>query len=69
MVLTGLSAGQQTSRPADILVLNWMIGKPAAFDVTVVSSLNPITLIEAGARSESAAGKAEVQKHKDNDPK
>ena len=50
-------------------MLNWMIGKPAAFDVTVVSSLNPITLIEAGARSEPAAGKAEVQKHKANNPK
>ena len=45
VVLTGLSAGQQT----DILVPNWMIGKPAAFDVTVVSPCNLITLIEAGA--------------------
>ena len=45
---------------ADILVPNWMIGKPAAFDLTVVSPLNSATLNEAGARSGSAAGKAEV---------
>ena len=65
----GCGADRSLSRPADILVPNWMIGKPAAFDVTVVSPLIPITLIEAGARSESAAGKAEVRKHKANDPK
>ena len=65
----GCGADRSLSRPADILVPNWMIGKPAAFDVTVVSPLNPITLIEAGARSESAADKAEVRKHKANGPK
>ena len=48
---------------------NWMIGKPAAFDLTVVSPLNSTTLNEAGARSGSAAGKAEVHKHNANDPK
>ena len=57
------------SRPADILVPNWMIGKPAAFDLTVVSPLNSATLNEAGARSGLAAGKAEVRKHNANDPK
>ena len=64
----GWGADRSLSRPADILVPNWMIGKP---DVTVVSPLNPITLIEAGARSESAAGqyKADVRKHKANDLK
>eukprot|EP00731_Ephydatia_muelleri_P009253 Em0004g1591a len=58
-------------RPADILVPNWMIGKPAAFDLTVVSQLNSTTLQlnEAGARSGSAAGKAEVRKHNANDAK
>ena len=48
---------------------NWMIGKPAAFDLTVVSLLNSTTLNEAGARSGSAAGKAEVHKHNANDAK
>ena len=57
------------SRPADFLVPNWTLGKPAAFDLTVVSPLNSNTLIEAGATSGSAAGKAEVRKHNANDPK
>ena len=36
----GYGAESSFSRPADILVPNWMIGKPAAFDITVVSLLN-----------------------------
>ena len=62
----GYGAESSLSRLADILVPNWMIGKPAAFDLTVVS---PLTLNEAGARSGSAAGKAEVRKHNANDAK
>ncbi|KAL5473662.1 hypothetical protein EMCRGX_G028172 [Ephydatia muelleri] len=65
----GYGAEKSLSRPADILVPNWMIGKPAAFDLTVVSPLNSTTLNEAGARSGSAAGKAEVRKHNANDAK
>ena len=63
----GYGAESSLSRPADILVPNWMIGKPAAFDLTVVSPLNSTTLNEAGARSGSATGKAEVHKHNAND--
>ena len=47
---------------------NWTIGKPAAFDLTVVSPLNSNTLNEAGATSGSVAGRAEVRKHNANDP-
>ena len=65
----GYGAESLLSRPADILVPNWMIGKPATFDLTVVSPLNSTTLNEVGARSGSAAGKAEVRKHNANDPK
>ena len=65
----GYGGESSLSRPADILVLNWMIGNPAAFDLTVVSPLNSTTLNEAGARSGSAAGKAEVRKHNANDAK
>ena len=65
----GYGAECSLSRPADILVPNWMIGKPAAFDLTVVSPLNSTTLNEVGARSGSAAGKAEVRKHNANDAK
>ena len=61
------SGGDSTnSRPADILVPNWMIGKPAAFDLTVVSPLNSNTLNKAGATIGSAAGKAEARKHNAN---
>ena len=48
---------------------NWLSGKPAAFDLTVVSPLNSKTLIEAGATGGSAAGNAEARKHTANDQK
>ena len=53
----------------NILVQNWIIGKPAAFDFTVTSPLNLTTLTEAGVTIESAAMAAEVQKHGFNDCK
>ena len=62
----GSGEGVSNSRPADFLVPNWTLGKPAAFDLTVVSPLNSNTLIEAGG---SAAGKAEVRKQNANNPK
>ena len=62
----GSGADSPHSRPADILVPNWMIGKPAAFDLTVVSPLNSNTLNEAGATGGSAARKAETCKHNAN---
>ena len=46
-----------------------MFWKPAAFDLTVVSPFICTKLNEAGARSGSAAGNAEVHKHNANDPK
>ena len=36
-----LGADKRHSLPADILVQNWIIGKPAAFDLMVTSLLNP----------------------------
>ena len=36
----GLGVDKRHSRAADILVQNWIIGKPAAFDFTVTPSLN-----------------------------
>ena len=42
----GYGAESSLSRPADILVPNWMIGKPAAFDVTVVSPFNSTMYIK-----------------------
>eukprot|EP00731_Ephydatia_muelleri_P000766 Em0001g766a len=51
----GSGGDVSNSRPADFLVPNWTLGKPAAFDLTVVSPLNSNTLIEAGSTSGSAA--------------
>eukprot|EP00731_Ephydatia_muelleri_P033594 Em0033g10a len=52
-----------------ILVNNWHLGKPAAFDLTVTSLLNPTTLTEAGVRCGSSALFAEARKHNANDSK
>ena len=41
--------------PADILIPLWDLGKPAALDLTVTSTLNSSTLMEAGVTSGSAA--------------
>ncbi|KAL5468955.1 hypothetical protein EMCRGX_G030116 [Ephydatia muelleri] len=43
----GSGADSPHSQPADILVSNWMISKPAAFDLMVVSPLNSNALKEA----------------------
>ena len=59
----GLGVDKRHSSPADILVQNWMIGKPAAFNLTVASPLNPTILPEAGATSGPAVMEAEVRKH------
>ncbi|KAL5493890.1 hypothetical protein EMCRGX_G015125 [Ephydatia muelleri] len=42
---------------------------PAAFDLTVTSPLNPITLTEAGVMCGSSALVAEARKHNANDSK
>ena len=56
----GSGSDSSHSRPADILVPNWLSSKPAACDSTVVSLLNSKTL---GATGGSAAGNAEACKH------
>ena len=66
---SGLGLDRLHSRPADVLVNNWHLGKPAAFDLTVTSPLNPITLTEAGVRCGSSALVAQVRKHNANDSK
>ena len=65
----GTEADGSRSRPADYLVPNWSTGKPAAFDITVTSPLNPISLPEAKVTSGSAARIAEMRKHISYDPK
>ena len=68
-VVSGLGLDRQHSRPADILVNNWHLGRPAAFDLTITSPLNPNTLKEAVVRCGSSALVAEARKHNANDPK
>ena len=55
------------SRPADLLVQNWSLGKPAAFDFVVCSPLVPDNLFGAGAID--VVDRAAVQKHTNNDAK
>ena len=64
---SGLGRELQHTPPADILASNWLCGKPAAFDLTVTSPLNPSLLSEAGLTAGSAAVAAELRKHSAND--
>ena len=41
--------------PADLLVPNWVLGKPAAFNLSVTSPLNPTIILEASVTTGAAA--------------
>ena len=45
---------QRRTRPADVLVPDWVLGKPAACVITVTSPLNPSTFTEAIVAAGSA---------------
>eukprot|EP00731_Ephydatia_muelleri_P011109 Em0006g3a len=64
-----LTPDHDHSRPADVLVHNWSLGKPAAFDFCVTSPLNSLILSEAGVSSGVAAKASEIRKHNSNDAK
>ena len=66
---SGFGHDKHNTRPADVLVSNWSLGKPAAFDLTITSQLNPSILCEAGVTAGSAALVVECRKHDLNDPK
>ena len=66
---SGFGHDKCNTRPADVLVPNWSLGKPAAFDLTVTSPLNPCILSEAGVTAGSAAKVAQCRKHDSNNPK
>ena len=57
------------TRPADILLPNWFLGRTAALDVSITSPLNPVSLLEAGVSATAAAQATESRKHHANDPK
>ena len=63
---SGLGHEGHRTRPADILIPHWDLGKPEALDLTVTSTLNSSTLLEAGVTSGSAALAADVRKHNAN---
>ena len=50
--------------PADVLVPNWVLGKPAAFDLSVTSTLNTQVFHETNMTAGSAA---QIRKHGLND--
>ncbi|KAL5503093.1 hypothetical protein EMCRGX_G009995 [Ephydatia muelleri] len=64
-----LSRDHSKTRPADILLPNWLLGRTAALDVSITSPLNPVTLLEAGMSATAAAQATEARKHQANDPK
>ena len=58
----GCGAGSDSqSRTAYVLVPNWDLGKPAAFDLSVTSTLQSSILLEASVTAGSAALLAEKQ--------
>ena len=65
----GLSKVQRNTRPADVLVQDWVRGSPAAIDITVTSPLTPAMLRDASTSAGSAAFAAECRKHEANDTK
>ena len=65
----GLFPDHSQSRPADILLYNWNLGRPVALDISVVSPLNPSTLAEAGATFGAVLEAMESRKHQANDEK
>ena len=62
----GCGAGytNSQSRPEDVLVPNWDLGKPAAFDLSVTYATSKCFAIEASTTAGSAALVAENRKHK-----
>ena len=36
---SGLGHDARRARPADVLVPNWVLGKPAAFDITITPAV------------------------------
>ena len=57
------------TRPADVLLPNWVCSKPAALDFTGVSPLGSTHIVEAGTTAGSAVLSAEERKHAKNDQK
>ena len=59
--------GLDFSRPADVLVPNWSLSNPAAFDLKVIHPLNTDLILEASLASGNSAEIGEIVKHAKND--
>ena len=59
--------GLDFSRPADVLVPNWSLSHPVAFDLNVIHPLNTDLILEASLASGISAECGEVGKHAKND--
>ena len=59
--------GLDFSRPADVLVPNWSLSNPAAFDLKVIHPLNTDLILEASLTSGNSAEFGEIGKHTKND--
>ena len=66
---SGLGHEHLHTRPADVLLLNWVCSKAAALDFTAVSPLGSTHIVEVGTTAGSAALSAEGRKHANNDQK
>ena len=64
----GLTRDHSHSRPADVLIAGWDMGKPAAFDVTEASPLCPVILRDSSRMSGEAYVAAETCKMPTNGP-
>ena len=58
-----LTKDHSHTHPADILVPNWSLGKPAAFDLSVMSPLNSNILLVVGLAVGQAARATQQRKH------
>ena len=65
---SGSGHDEWRTRPADVLVPNWDLGKPAAFDLTVASPLNQ-GILNACVTAGSSARVSEQRKHASNNVK
>ena len=64
-----VSRDHSKTRPADILLPNWVLGRMAALDVSITSPLNPVTFLEGGVSATAATQATDSKKHQANDPK
>ena len=64
-----LTSDHSHSRPADVLISNWVLGKTAACDLSVTSPLYSKILSEAGVTAGAAAHATELRKHEASDAK